>query len=212
MAEWEWEKGKVLKGTGKVVKKGFALVKFSYIDELRFKIKGRLSKDSKGSETAKDILYFELGVEEIGIRHLPVSFTEIILNSLWEINVNALKSAKMNSAGLNKKKVLLDMGKRIKDGKQVKKVYLKVLGNGQRVDVNLGFNKNGVNADIEFASPVSKRDVEKFTRNIAELLPLFGKEKKKRPGKDDEDYSPPLKHGPGNEPVQWYSVHGRGNF
>ena len=59
MAEWEWEKGKVLKGTGNIIKKGFAIVKFSYIDELKFKLKGKLSKDSKGSETAKDILYFE---------------------------------------------------------------------------------------------------------------------------------------------------------
>jgi hypothetical protein len=140
-----------------------------------------------------------------------VSFVEIILNSLWEINIDSLKSANMNGTGIKKKNVLLDMGKRIKDGKQAKKVYLKVLGAGQRVDVNLVFNKKGVNGDIEFGSPVSKRDVDKFTRNISELLPLFRKEKK-RPGKDDEDDSPPLKHGPGNEPVQWYSVHGRGNF
>jgi hypothetical protein len=187
MAEWEWEKGRVLKGTGKVVKKGFAIVKFSYIDELRFKIKGKLSKDSKGSETAKDILYFELGVEDIGIRHLPVSFVEIILNSLWEINIDSLKSANMNGTGLKKKNVLLDMGKRIKDGKQ--------------------------EGDIEFVSPVSKRDVDKFTRNLAELLPLFRKDEKKRRDKDKEDESPPMEYGgPGQEPVKWYAVHGRGNF
>jgi hypothetical protein len=212
MPDWEWEKGKVLKGTGKVVKKGFAIVKFSYIDDLRFRIKGKLSKDSKGSETAKDILYFELGVEEIGIKHLPVSFVEIILNSLWEINIDSLKSANMNGTGLKKKNVLLDMGKRIKDGKQAKKVHLKVLGAGQRVDVNLGFNKKGVNGDIEFGSPVSKRDVDKFTRNLAELLPLFRKDekKKRKPGKDKEDDGAPVRTGPGYEVVPGYYVTGSG--
>jgi hypothetical protein len=213
MAEWNWEKEKFLKGTGIIIKKGFAIVKFTYIDELKFRIKGKLSGNSKGTETAKDILYFELGVEEIGTRHLPVSFVEIILNSLWEINIDSLSGASMNGKPLKRKKVLLDLGRRIKDGTNAKKVYLKVLGTAQKVDVNLDFDKKGVKGDIEFTSEVPKRDVERFTKNLAELLPLFQKkEKRKRPSKDKDDHSPPLEYGgPGQEPVKWYSVHGRGN-
>jgi len=213
MEDWNWEKGDVLKGTGQIIKKGFIL-KFQHIDELKFKIKGRFSTGSKGSETVKDILYFQLGVEEIEVKHLPVSVVDIIMNGLWEINVEHINRAQLNGKPLKKKDIVLDMAKKVADDQVVKKVYLELLGDNQEVDINLEIRKKkDLKGEIVFRSPVYKRNADKFTKELGRLLPLFVKKEIKtgKRGKHKDDGSPPLEYGgPGQEPVKWYSVHGRG--
>ncbi len=212
MTEWEWENGQVLKGSGLEVKKGF-IIKRKFVDELKFKIKGRLSPGSKGSETAKDIFYFKLGVEEIQTKHLPVSIVEIVSNVLWEINIDHIKTVQMNREGLDNNEILRDMAKRVAGGEQVKNFYLKVIGKDQMAEFNLDIKKKkDVRGEIEFKNPVGKRDVDRLTRDLRELLPLFKKEEKKgkRKEKDKEDDGPPVRTGPGYEVVPGYYVTGSG--
>lgn len=206
MPDWVYEKGGLIFGSGELIKKGL-LIKFKHVDDLRFKIKGKLNPSADVSESVKDILYFDLGVEELGINYIPITLVENINTALWEINIDLVDSAKMNNKELNSKKLLKHMGQMVKDGQKPKKIYMKILGHNQAAVINLKISKGGLNGEVELKAPVSEKDAEKLGKSLWNLRKYFKRpetrmEKKKRT-KDGDGGGPVRK---ANEPFEGFYI------
>ncbi len=176
MKDWVWEYERVLSGTGNLVDNG-SIFSPDFIENLRFVIDGKLATDVEVSGLVKNIMEQELETWKSKKQFQPAFLFEIILRALWRIKIRELKSAKMNDRYLISDNYLYEICERVHEGEKINQLYAVMFNNKQNVDIMLKFRNRNIFGEIAFANPIKERIVNRFTRNLDDMVPMFWKKK-----------------------------------